>query len=173
MSTQLIAPSTDTGLFGPRGWTTEKQIHLILGEHRRPRVTNETHTTTQPPELADYEPVNEIQADTARQLLATLPTANLQDRQNHGPTVQELLELAVKNPAEIQVYGYAIGPSRPDERLSLEGFTYYPTQQTDLDELAHWETLANKLDIKSHQAPPDAIHLVGRVNRPGIWVWWD
>lgn len=168
MTTQTLPVKPLTGMYEQSGWTTERGIHLILKEHRRPRRKRKT---TDP--LDSYETITEIRRETARKLLETLPETNLNDRQNFSPTVRELLSLASEKPEEIELFGYAIGAQRPDERVSLEGFTYYPTNTTYLEQLTHWETLANTLDIRSHQAPPDAIHLVGNGSRVGIWVWWD
>lgn len=134
--------------------------------------------------LEDYEPFRGLGYEAAQRLLAVLPGQNLSDRQNYGPTTEALLRAAVNNPGEVDLVGYAIGPARPDERVSIEGFVYYGLPQFNVLVFHEsgcecevlWDVLQRKLGLESALDRPDEIHRIRPDWRPGSegwWVWWD
>ncbi|MGC3993740.1 MAG: hypothetical protein QM779_06500 [Propionicimonas sp.] len=66
-----------------------------------------------------------VGADIAARLLAILPEDYLsRERQNDGPTIGTVLRAVVARPEEVLAHGYVIGPSRCDERVTLEGVLF-------------------------------------------------
>ncbi len=61
-------------------------------------------------------------AEPAAQLLELLPDDYLaRERQNDGPTMGTVLRAVVAHPDRLRAHGYVIGPSRCDERITVEG----------------------------------------------------
>ncbi|MDO5720124.1 MAG: hypothetical protein Q4P05_05255 [Actinomycetaceae bacterium] len=174
---------SDEGFYGMRGWTTKLEIRSIL----RPYLTESVFPwladeANESEELADYEPFHGLKASAAQRLLAVLPERNLTERQNFSPTCEAMLRAAANHPSEVELVGYAIGPARQDERVSIEGLIYYwdgedrfnPTTQHARTRL--WETIRNKLELHSATLPPDELHRFRPAwdpRREGWWVWWD
>ncbi|EEH63474.1 hypothetical protein HMPREF0044_1398 [Gleimia coleocanis DSM 15436] len=169
------------GMYATRGWTTQRGINRLILPYLSDRLWGwlEAEEPYAKP-FADYEAFEGVGAKPAAQLLDRLPVGNLSDRQNNSPQCVELLELAVNHPTEIELFGYAIGPGRFDERITIEGFIYYeqnPTLNENSDGHPNlWEVITNKLEIRTHLAPPDDLHLTRAHWNPckvGWWAWWD
>ncbi|MCS4484459.1 hypothetical protein NXS08_03015 [Gleimia sp. 6138-11-ORH1] len=172
------------GMYAPRGWLSKQGITQLLQPYLTyPHDTQLDFAKSLPTPFRDYEPFGGISGKTAQELLNKLPAKNLTDRQNNAPLCAELLTLASENHQEIELFGYAIGAQRFDERISIEGFIYYP-QIPHLTERfikpgaeeSLFEEIANRLGIKSYLAPPDELHYLRpywNPGRSGWWAWWD
>lgn len=171
------------GFYGTRGWTTTKRIRSILKPYLTesvfPWLADESNESNV---LAEYEPFHGLKATTARRLLAVLPAKNLGERQNFSPTCETMLRAAVNNPGKVELVGYAIGPGRPDERVSIEGLIYYwndegttnPTTEQARTQL--WDTICHNLQLHTAIHLPDELHRFRPAWDPrkeGWWVWWD
>lgn len=176
-STTAVAP----GYYGVRGWTTDKRIKNILKPYLNLPLSDDGYDNQI---LESYEPFQGVGSVGAQRLLATLPMRNLADRQNFAPTCESLLRAAANNPGHVELVGYAIGPQRPDERISIEGFVYYGDLDfhvTDFhDETCEcedlWEQLQKKLGLTSALDKPDEIRKLRPSWNPAYeawWVWWD
>lgn len=108
---------------------------------------------------------------------AALPTPALGDRQNFSPTLGRLLATAAKHSGEIVLFGYGVGPQRPDERITAEGFflTKPPGGLTSRMSRAEIWQLVNATYGLDALTPPDEISyrqpLWSDVH--GWWFWWD
>ncbi|EPD30368.1 hypothetical protein [Gleimia europaea] len=162
-----------------RGWTTEIGIKRILEPYMACMDSNQADE-----ELESFTPFHGLGAPAAQTLLKLLPSQQLQGRQNYGPTTLQLLEAATTHPGEVELVGYAIGPARPDERVSIEGFVYYgapdfhvePFHELTCECDALWEHLEQKLVLDSALDRPDEIRKIRpswNPGREGWWVWWD
>ncbi|MDO5728976.1 MAG: hypothetical protein Q4P71_05050 [Actinomycetaceae bacterium] len=185
MTTSLPKTEAETdGFYDRRGWTTDKKIRTIL----RPFLTESVYPwladqSSDPHVLADYEPFHGLTATAAKQLLDVLPLRNLAERQNFAPTCETLLRAAIDNPETVELVGYAIGPNRRDERVSIEGLIYYadrvgqetnPTTATQRTRL--WNTIRRELELETARLEPDELHRfrpAWNPKREGWWVWWD
>lgn len=182
-TTKTIAECGAEGFYGTCGWTTTKRIRSIL----KPYLTESVFPWLADKEkesnvLCDYEPFHGLKASAAHRLLAVLPKKNLVERQNFSPTCEAMLRAAVDNPDEVELVGYAIGPGRQDERVSIEGLIYYRDDQrttnpiTEQDRNRLWETIRDDLQLRSATLPPDELHRFRPAwdpRREGWWVWWD
>lgn len=165
------------GMYSPRGWTTQRGINRLLKPFLlQPQPGRKT--------LKDYDPFAGLSGATAHRLLMKLPIKNLTDRQNNAPSCAELLELSTRENQNLELFGYAIGPGRYDERITIEGFIYYGKLAPQIplliqnpgQELLLWEALTNRLGLKSYLTPPDEIHYLRphwNLSQAGWWVWWD
>ncbi|WP_237564071.1 MULTISPECIES: hypothetical protein [unclassified Actinomyces] len=121
----------DEGLYGPRGWTVRAGVWHALADCR-----DELRSTVIPAQFGfapaglitadgtpedDYTPFHDLGPATARRLLEILPGEQLRDRQNLGPTLGALLRACARADGRVRLSGYAIGPQRQDERVSVEG----------------------------------------------------
>ena len=69
----------------------------------------------------------DIPADLVAELIARVPTANLEDRQNSALTLGVLAAAALSRPEQVLLSGYVVGPPRHDERVSVDGVTILRT----------------------------------------------
>lgn len=179
MSLPTTAPA---GYYGIRGWTTKKNIRDILRRHLTMAIFDDEDAD--PNVLGSYEPFQGLGAVGAQRLLGTLPIRNLADRQNYAPTCEALLRAAIENPGRVELVGYAIGPERADERVTIEGFVYYGHSDYNVadyhDENCEctqlWERLRDELKLSSALDRPDEIRRLRPSWNPtneGWWLWWD
>ncbi|MDO5729755.1 MAG: hypothetical protein Q4P71_09060 [Actinomycetaceae bacterium] len=174
--------STSTGCYGPRGWTTARNIKHLL----RPFLNRVPCPWLSPDQicsevLSEYEPFQGLTGNVVNQLLKVLPQANLDDRQNFAPTCQALLQACANNPDVVELIGYAIGPARRDERISIEGLIYYADTPRELhdgsakpEEL--WQQFKSELNLHNARLNPDELRRVTPTwsqHRRGWLLWWD
>ncbi|MBD3688856.1 hypothetical protein H8R18_04720 [Nanchangia anserum] len=184
MTTQLTGTPAKT-LYGPAGWTRAIGAASLL-------LPGRIEAT---PSFARFD---HLQADHARILLDRMPHAALADRQNEAPSVGHLLKAAIAHPDEIELAGYLIGPTRADERISLDMMAmrspwshFARTGDSEIDSFAKmpdfwlnlpyhctrsqlWSRVVEYLDL-GECGEPDEIEfftpLTGTLG--GWWMWWD
>ncbi|MDO5721258.1 MAG: hypothetical protein Q4P06_01775 [Actinomycetaceae bacterium] len=169
------------GIYGPRGWTTKRAIGSII----QPYVTSLEVPADEPLlEIPSFLVFAGMGAAAAERLLSNLTRPNLRDRQNLGPRCDELLKIAVANPINVRLHGYAVGPSRHDERLTIEGLWVagYDEYQVNADhddscdcEIL-WDAISSDLGISTAFCEPDEIWPMFPMWEPyrmGWWLWWD
>ncbi|MDO5048463.1 MAG: hypothetical protein Q4D87_01100 [Actinomycetaceae bacterium] len=177
----MTTTSISTGYYGARGWTTEKRIKNVLRPYLNANVFDEDEDSSV---LGGFEPFQGLGAVGAQRLLATLPMRNLADRQNYSPTCEAMLRAAVDNPGRVELVGYAIGPERADERVSIEGLIYYADlhynvtdfhdETCECDDL--WSKLRESLGLTSALDRPDELRKLRPSWNPSNeawWIWWD
>ena len=91
---------------------------------------------------------------------------------------------SVDNPGLVELVGYAIGPQRPDEHISIEGFVYYGDLDFHVTDF-HNEacecrrpvgTPAEKVEphLRPRQARRTAqTATIMESGHQAWWVWWD
>ena len=183
------------GMYGPRGWSVRAGVW-----HELARCRDELRSTVIPAEYGfapagfigddgvpvdDYTPFHDLGPGIARRLLEILPDPQLEDRQNLGPTLGVLLRACVRARGRVRLSGYAIGPQRRDERLSVEGLWIADPDLLGY-ELAEehdehcrcqdlWELVRERYDLDAYGVP-DEVKLLRRhwTRGPvGTWIWWD
>lgn len=172
-------------LYGPAGWTRAIGAAALLLPGRP--------TTT--PSFARFDGLD---ADKAAILLKRLPTDALTDRQNVAPTLERLLKACVDHPDEITLAGYLIGPTRHDERISvdmvavrspwLQSKAISPDSQGPVTTLPSfwrtlpghlaradlWERTRDYLDLGEADAPDELEYFMPMTGTSGgWWMWWD
>ena len=185
----------ETGLYGPRGWTVRAGVW-----HELVRCRDDLRSTIIPAEYGrdpdglitdagepedDYTPFHDLGPRTARRLLSILPPAQLRDRQNLAPTLGALLRACARAGGRVRLSGYAIGPQRPDERVTVEGLWISDPALLELkvsevhDEYcacrALWDAVRGRFELDA-EATPDEIRPLPRhwTRGPlGTWLWWD
>ncbi|MDO5035024.1 MAG: hypothetical protein Q4E01_06555 [Actinomycetaceae bacterium] len=166
----MLALTTD------RGWTTKRGVKEIL----RPYLAS---MEEEGDVLGSFEPFQGLKGEAAAKLLEVIPPELLTDRQNFAPIAGDLLRAAVNN-ENVELVGYAIGPDRLDERVSIEGFVYFGAleymvctfheEKCECEDL--WSRLQTELGLESALDFPDEIRRLRPSWRPqdeGWWVWWD
>ncbi|MDO4243053.1 MAG: hypothetical protein Q4C85_04720 [Actinomyces sp.] len=182
------------GMYGPRGWSVRAGVWHELAQCR-----DDLRSTVLPADYGlaptgliddgvpvdDYTPFHDLGPATARRLLDILPRAQLEDRQNLGPTLGTLLRACARAGGRVRLSGYAIGPQRRDERLSVEGLWVADPDLLDHelceihDEHCHcrevWALVSRRYDLDA-LAMPDEVKTLRRywTHGPvGTWLWWD
>lgn len=188
MDAKIMKLQRPEGLYGPNGWTTELGVQALLAPHYQYLFAeNETlneHAIPIPKELPPFAPFAGLGAKEAQILLNALPAAALADRQNDAPTLEQLLRAATEFPKQVLLHGYAVGPERMDERITVDGFMYYGADHYSVDEhhgsdcecQELWEHMQNTLKLESARSAPDELQRVLSLRDPsrtGWWVWWD
>ena len=185
----------DAGLYGPRGWSVEAGVW-----HELARCRDDLRSTVIPAEYGhgpegliaadgtpedDYTPFHDLGPRVARRLLEILPAAQLQDRQNLAPTLGSLLRACARADGRVRLSGYAIGPRRPDERVTVEALWIADPDLLDME--VHdehdegcccrvlWDTVRERYGLDA-RALPDEMRPMRRQwthGQVGTWLWWD
>lgn len=169
-----VARGQVEGLFGPRGWTRERGVVDLLA----PLLETWRGPT------ADFARFGGLGEDEARALVDVLPPPNLEDRQNTGPRVATLLEAACRGAGTVEVYGYLVGASRWDERVSLDGVVLpgAPRSREEGEAMTWgrargglWRRLSTRFRLADGASAPDELVWMprGASDGPGWWLWWD
>lgn len=168
-------------LYGTAGWTVECGIHDLLGEYLSPFGD------------VSFTRFADLDADTLTTLLALLPPANMEDRQNHAPTLRELSAAALARPKQVTLSGYIVGPPRHDERVSIDGLVVNGTpiaasggwgsEPLGEERLRIWNLLGEYLGCEAcaSNCPDEMVPLRQADEDTGLfvhgqqgwWLWWD
>lgn len=165
-------------LHGAPGWTRRSGVEALLAPH----------TVRGPGRGADFTRVEGIGGETALRLLDLLPGANLDERQNGGPTCRAMLRAAGGAGAGVELSGYLVSAPRWDERVGLDGMVVPGNLLRRLPDTpltaGPWETIRAALDLGAGTRHPD--ELVAFLPRDGDvgedegvvrslawWLWWD
>jgi hypothetical protein len=103
----------------PRGWVLDAGLPEILA----PFVGDVPRRREQ---LARF---TGLRGAAAEALLAALPAAQLAQRHNFGPTTRSALRAASSYPDEVELAGFAIGPGRRDEGMSIPTVVVRPPRR--------------------------------------------
>ena len=133
----------------------------------------------------DYTPFHDLGPGAAARLLEVLPEAQLADRQNLAPTLGSLLRACARADGRVRLSGYAIGPRRPDERVTVEALWIADPDLLDMevhDEhdgdcrcRALWDAVRERYGLDA-RALPDEMRPMRRQwthGQVGTWLWWD
>ena len=133
----------------------------------------------------DYTPFHDLGPQAAARLLQILPEAQLADRQNLAPTLGSLLRACARADGRVRLSGYAIGPRRPDERVTVEALWIADPDLLDME--VHdehdegcccrvlWDTVRERYGLDA-RALPDEMRPMRRQwthGQVGTWLWWD
>ena len=133
----------------------------------------------------DYTPFHDLGPRAAARLLEVLPEAQLADRQNLAPTLGSLLRACARADGRVRLSGYAIGPRRPDERVTVEALWIADPDLLDME--VHdehdegcccrvlWDAVRERYGLDA-RALPDEMRPMRRrwTHGPiGTWLWWD
>lgn len=133
----------------------------------------------------DYTPFHDLGPGAAARLLEVLPEAQLADRQNLAPTLGSLLRACARADGRVRLSGYAIGPRRPDERVTVEALWIADPDLLDME--VHdehdegcccrvlWDTVRERYELDA-RALPDEMRPMRRQwthGQVGTWLWWD
>ena len=99
--------------------------------------------------------------DAARQLLALLPAFQREERQGFAPTFGELVGLGQRFP-QVTFEGYVVEVGRPDERITLDGFTIDGLSADEALALREEFEGADDLDVDKQPNGTYRVH-----------IWWS
>ena len=210
-----VAPPRQEGLYGPRGWSVRAGVLPLLAacrdNLRSVGPPAPAHPGPEPegpdfdadfwsdaevlggdaeaPVLDEYEddytPFHDLGPQAAARLLEVLPEAQLADRQNLAPTLGSLLRACARAGGRVRLSGYAIGPRRPDERVTVEALWIADPDLLDME--VHdehdegcccrvlWDTVRERYGLDA-RALPDEMRPMRRQwthGQVGTWLWWD
>lgn len=168
-------------MYGMAGWTLELGVRDLLADYLSAFGDTSFHR------FAD------IPADLVAELIARVPTANLEDRQNSALTLGVLAAAALSRPEQVLLSGYVVGPPRHDERVSVDGVTILRTPIRALggwgvepageERMRIWRALGEYLgwEATEENCPDEIIPILeasvmgeeGVHESQGWWVWWD
>ena len=210
-----VAPPRQEGLYGPRGWSVRAGVLPLLAACRddlrsvgppapaRPGPGPEGPDfdadfwsdaevpggDAEAPVLDEYEddytPFHDLGPQAAARLLQILPEAQLTDRQNLAPTLGSLLRACARADGRVRLSGYAIGPRRPDERVTVEalwiadpdllGMEVHDEHDEGCCCRVLWDTVRERYGLDA-RALPDEMRPMRRQwthGQVGTWLWWD
>lgn len=203
-----VAPPRQEGLYGPRGWSVRAGVRPLLAacrdDLRSVGPPAPAHPGPEPegPDFDagfwgddedlvldepedDYTPFHDLGPQAAARLLQILPEAQLADRQNLAPTLGSLLRACARADGRVRLSGYAIGPRRPDERVTVEALWIADPDLLDME--VHdehdegcccrvlWDTVRERYGLDA-RALPDEMRPMRRQwthGQVGTWLWWD
>ena len=210
-----VAPPRQEGLYGPRGWSVRAGVRSLLAaccDGLRVVGPPAAACPDQEPEDPvleadfwgddadfwgeaegsdldepgdDYTPFHDLGPQAAARLLQVLPAAQLADRQNLAPTLGSLLRACARADGRVRLSGYAIGPRRPDERVTVEALWIADPDLLDME--VHdehdegcccrvlWDTVRERYGLDA-RALPDEMRPMRRQwthGQVGTWLWWD
>ena len=133
----------------------------------------------------DYTPFHDLGPQAAARLLEVLPEAQLADRQNLAPTLGSLLRACARADGRVRLSGYAIGPRRPDERVTVEALwiadpdllrmEVHDEHDEDCRCRVLWDAVRERYGLDA-RALPDEMRPMRRQwthGQVGTWLWWD
>ena len=210
-----VAPPRREGLYGPRGWSVRAGVRPLLAACRddlrsvgppapaRPGPGPEGPDfdadfwsdaevlggDAEAPVLDEYEddytPFHDLGPQAAARLLEVLPEAQLADRQNLAPTLGSLLRACACADGRVRLSGYAIGPRRPDERVTVEalwiadpdllGMEVHDEHDEGCCCRVLWDAVRERYGLDA-RALPDEMRPMRRQwthGQVGTWLWWD
>ena len=210
-----VAPPRQEGLYGPRGWSVRAGVLPLLAACRDDLRSVGPPAPAHPgpgpegpdfdadfwgdaevpggdaeaPVLDEYEddytPFHDLGPQAAARLLQILPEAQLADRQNLAPTLGSLLRACVRADGRVRLSGYAIGPRRPDERVTVEalwiadpdllGMEVHDEHDEGCCCRVLWDTVRERYELDA-RALPDEMRPMRRQwthGQVGTWLWWD
>lgn len=210
-----VAPPRQEGLYGPRGWSVRAGVLPLLAVCRDdlrsvgPPAPAHPGPGPEGPDFDadfwsdaevlggdaeapvldecedDYTPFHDLGPQAAARLLQILPEAQLTDRQNLAPTLGSLLRACARADGRVRLSGYAIGPRRPDERVTVEALWIADPDLLDME--VHdehdegcccrvlWDTVRERYELDA-RALPDEMRPMRRQwthGQVGTWLWWD
>lgn len=181
-------------LYNPAGWTVTSGVWTILADcrdHMRSDLIPAAYGM--PPReqiidgrpLEEYTPFHDLGSNAAAKLLEVLPAATLTERQNLGPSLGACLAAAAGAAGRVRLSGYAIGPQRHDERVTVEGMWIADPDLLDLnlcgihgkdcDCRQVWDTIRTRYSLDARHRPDEIRHARRYWNEgpKGTWIWWD
>ncbi|SPT52462.1 Uncharacterised protein [Actinomyces bovis] len=190
-------PLLEDGMYGPRGWSVEagvwkvlnhwpdqlRDLSELLGQAPGPAQKGCLEASGWPQE--DYVPFAGLDARGAAALLDALPARALADRQNLAPSLRTLLHACASGKGRVRLSGYAIGPQRRDERVSVEaiwvsdpalaGFAVSTSHTPGCDCHALWEEVRVRYQLDAEDMPDEILRLAPAwaKGQEGWWFWWD
>lgn len=160
----------------PRGWVLDAGLPEILAPFvgsppaRRESLTRFTG----------------LRGEAAEALLAALPPAQLEQRHNFGPTTRSALRAGSRYPDEVELAGFAIGPGRRDEGVSIPTVVVRPPRPFRIaaesdgprDFHPQWCECAALVDLVRTRFGLDPVHGPDEITPWGLdgeaWrLWWD
>ena len=109
-------------------------------------------------ENLNYQSIKLTRSDLLE--LNRLGLLNLEERQNNGPTIGDMIDFTCNNPTiDIIFTGYIIGTERSDHRLTIDSMTF------NYDELFELALIVNKY----HYADEFTVNTRNNTAR----AWWD
>ncbi|MCI7456329.1 hypothetical protein [Actinomyces urogenitalis] len=159
------------GLYGERGWSVRAGVWRVLG--------------VEP--ASDLTSFDDLGPREAARLMEILPAAQLQDRQNAGPSLGRVLGACVASGGSMRLCGYVIAPQRCDERVTISALwvadadlVVMQQEQVSDDEDGAvsrrvWDLVEQRYDLDA-EAMPDELQIASRGSRGGqlgTWMWWD
>lgn len=182
------------GMYGRRGWSVRCGMWQVIGDYRdrmRADLIPASHgmgpcsLVENGAPLEDYTPFHDLGPSAARRLLEILPREQMGDRQNLGPSLGACLRACVAGRGRMRLSGYAIGPQRLDERMTVEGMWLADRNLLDMDlcevhedgcqcrEL--WYAVRDCYSLDARCQPDEVRHALRYWNHgeEGTWLWWD
>lgn len=196
---QLREPlmGTSSYSFGPRGFTAGA-VADTLSPFASSSYFPSNFRDDGTPAMGDIFWVDGVTADAATRLEKTLPKRVLAQGHNDGPPAAKLLAAARKHPGKVELGGYVVGPSRPDERVTFDQALLFddaladsvPTQPggdasnedwfdyaSDVGRFASRVKARYGISITDEQGDPTCdIHVREPKWRPGekaVYLFWD
>lgn len=106
-----------------------------------------------------------LPVEDARHLLALLPHEQAGDAQNASPPMEAMIEFGARWP-NIRYFGYAVHPTRDDERITFTGF------QIPYDGLTP-QDLSDLQNLEADDFQDDDILTEAGAEIRAVSLWWD
>lgn len=174
---ETLEQSWDRLAAGGPGWTYDL-LEIV-----------EPYVLGRPEGEGDVARFRDLPWTAAARLLQAVPREGLADRQNGAPSLASLLVAAVGHPREVELHGYLVPPSRPDERITGDGLVIYdhpeleefllvesddPCEDTGCECRAFWTSVQASFGLEDAEQGPDLVvpRTCLRTGRQGWYLWW-
>lgn len=174
MYAQAQSRSDRVGLYGPPGWTAGDVAsavapftdsgHVPYAYVDRDTLAGRASSANGTGGLLRFAGLD---GERAMTIGRAMTRKALGDRQGAGPTARSLLAAAARHPGMVELRGYVTGPSRDDERVTVEGLFVY---DTTMDERAVRAAARDRLGL-DHVDDPSDVRLVDVPWRTGVKAW--
>lgn len=162
------------GVYGARGWT-DRLAPQVLGPYTsstyapyayRAGSHGFPHSTNGDTGLVSFGGVGHVGAG---QLLDSMPSRALDERQNDSPTARTMLQAAVEHLGKVELSGYVVGSERADERVSVDGVYLFDDGITDARQALF--AARDTYGLTDALRRPETVHEVEVPWRPGERAW--
>lgn len=133
------------------GWLVERGIYNLVKD-----FMPETNAEEKFYSDSGYVPFSYLDGVTAQKILSRLPRSMRAERQNLAPSVDELLQAAIKWDPLIKLNGYLIGPKREDERISIDSFYLLDSGIITHKDSHPWTEINRYFNLSDQAFPPDS-----------------
>ena len=152
------------------GWTASEEVTSAIGAHSSSRFVPRSYSDGRVNGDDGIIRFAGAGAAFSRSLYGNIPASAATDRHHQGPSVRLAMSAAARHPGVVEVGGYVVGPSRQDERISVDEVYLFDDAPTS--PLQAWTAAQGQYQIGDASTRlPTNVTQVQAPWRPGEKAW--